>query len=196
MPESASEVCGQAYNPQLGSVTPGFIDRLAACCAHAGELAGDVVRRALVALQTKPTGKRGTPARLNSFTALVMVKFSRASEGRFSIVVEEAYAATRCSTENSACPRDGSRIAVVGRGHVAAATCKQHGGTRAGFLVLFYPATGANFDTACCQACEGGPRLTKRVMALDWAADVPNTEKPAERKAIAQPVHALRDILS
>jgi len=132
--------------------------------------------------------------------AVVIVEFSRTPESQFPIPVEEAYAATKHVVENAAAfGLEGSRIAVVGDGsggNIAAAVtllCKERGGPKIAFQVLFYPITGANFDTASYRIFENGPWLTKRAMQRYWAAYIPNE---AEREVItATPLNATIDQL-
>jgi acetyl esterase len=131
---------------------------------------------------------------------VVIVEFSRAPESRFPTAIEEAYAATKYIADNSASlGLDGSRIAVVGDGsggNIAAAItllCKERGGPRLRFQVLFYPVTAANFETASYRIFERGPWLTKQAMERYWAAYVPNE---ADREAItAAPLKASTDQL-
>jgi acetyl esterase len=132
--------------------------------------------------------------------AVAIVEFSRTPESRFPVAIEEAYAATRYLAENAASlSLDGSRIAVAGDGsggNIAAAVtllCKQRGGPRLSFQVLFYPVTGAEFDTPSYRNFADGPWLTKTAMERFWAAYVPER---AERDAItATPVNATVDQL-
>jgi acetyl esterase len=132
--------------------------------------------------------------------AVVIVEFSRTPESRFPIAIEEAYAATRYIAENSASfGLDGSRIAVVGDGsggNIATAItllCKERGGPRIGFQVLFYPVTGANFETSSYRTFEKGPWLTKQAMEDYWAADIPNK---ADREVVIEtPLSATVDQL-
>ncbi len=132
--------------------------------------------------------------------AVAIVEFSRTPESRFPIAIEEAYAATKYIAENSASLRvDGSRIAVVGDGsggNIAAAItllCKERGGPRINFQVLFYPVPGANCETASYRAFERGPWLTKRAMERYWDAYIPNK---ADREVItAAPLNASADQL-
>jgi acetyl esterase len=131
---------------------------------------------------------------------VVIVEFSRSPESRFPIAIEEAYAATKYIAENPAslCV-DGSRIAVVGDGsggNIAAAItllCKERGGPRISFQVLFYPVTDANCETASYRTFEKGPWLTKQAMEHYWAAYIPNK---VDREVItAAPLNASVDQL-
>jgi acetyl esterase len=113
--------------------------------------------------------------------AVVIVEFSRTPESPFPIAIEEAYAATRYVAENSASfGLDGSRVAVVGDGsggNIATAItllCKERGGPRISFQVLFYPVTDANFETSSYRTFEKGAWLTKQAMEDYWAAYIPN----------------------
>ena len=131
---------------------------------------------------------------------VVIVEFSRPPESRFPIAIEEAYTATKYIAENSASLGvDGSRVAIVGDGgggNIAAAMtllCKERGGPRVSFQVLFYPVIGANFETASYRTFEKGPWLTKRAMEQYWAAYIPNK---VDREAItATPLNATVDQL-
>jgi acetyl esterase len=131
---------------------------------------------------------------------VVVVEFSCTPESRFPIAIEEAYAATKYIADNSASLGvDGSRIAVVGDGsggNIAAAItllCKERGGPRIRFQVLFYPVTGANCETASYRIFEKGPWLTKRAMERYWAAYIPNK---ADRQIVtASPLNASVDQL-
>ena len=132
--------------------------------------------------------------------AVVIVEFSRTPESRFPVAIEEAYAATRYIAENSVSfGLDGSRIAVVGDGsggNIAAAItllCKERGGPRISFQVLFYPVTGANFETNSYRAFEKGPWLTKQAMEDYWTAYIPN--KLDREVATATPLNATVDQL-
>jgi acetyl esterase len=132
--------------------------------------------------------------------AVAIVEFSRTPESRFPIAIEEAYAATRFIAENSApFGLDGSRIAIVGDGtggNIATAItllCKERGGPRISLQVLFYPVTGANFETTSYRTFEKGPWLTKQAMENYWAAYIPNE---ADREAAtATPLNATVDQL-
>jgi len=131
---------------------------------------------------------------------VIIVEFSRTPESRFPIAIEEAYAAAKYIADNSASLGvDGSRIAVAGDGsggNIAAAMtllCKERGGPRLCFQVLFYPVTSANFETASYRTFERGPWLTKRAMERYWAAYIPNK---ADREIItAAPLCASADQL-
>ena len=131
---------------------------------------------------------------------VVIVEFSRTPESRFPIAIEEAYAATKYIADNcDSLGVDGSRIAVVGDGsgaNIAAAItllCKERGGPRLRFQVLFYPVTSANFETASYRAFETGPWLTKQAMERYWAEYAPNE---ADREVItAAPLNASVDQL-
>lgn len=132
--------------------------------------------------------------------AVVIVEFSRTPESRFPVAIEEAYAATRYIAENSASfDLDGSRVAIVGDGsggNIAAAMtllCKERGRPRISFQVLFYPVTGANFETISYRAFEKGPWLTKQSMEDYWAAYIPN--KVDREVATATPLSATVDQL-
>jgi acetyl esterase len=131
---------------------------------------------------------------------VAVVEFSRTPESRFPTAIEEAYAATKYIAENSASfAVDGSRIAVVGDGsggNIAAAVtllCKERGGPKISFQVLFYPVTGANFDTPSYRTFESGPWLTKQAMEHFWAAYIPN--KVDREVVTATPVNASIDQL-
>jgi acetyl esterase len=131
---------------------------------------------------------------------VVIVEFSRTPESRFPVAIEEAYAATKHIAENCvAFGVDGSRVAIVGDGsggNIAAAItllCKQRGGPRLRFQVLFYPATDANFETASYLTFEKGPWLTKQAMEYSWAAYVP--DRADREAAIATPLNATADQL-
>jgi acetyl esterase len=131
---------------------------------------------------------------------VAVVEFSRTPESRFPTAIEEAYAATKYIAENSASfAVDGSRIAVVGDGsggNIAAAVtllCKERGGPKISFQVLFYPVTGANFDTPSYRTFESGPWLTKQAMEHFWAAYIPN--KVDREVVTATPVNASVDQL-
>ncbi len=131
---------------------------------------------------------------------VVIIEFSRSPQSGFPIAIEEAYAATKYVAENAvSLGIDGSRIAVVGDdsgGNIAAAItllCKVRGGPRLRFQVLFYPVTGANFETASYRTFEKGPWLTKHAMEHYWNAYIPNK---ADREIItASPLSASLDQL-
>jgi acetyl esterase len=132
--------------------------------------------------------------------AVVIVEFSRTPESPFPIAIEEAYAATKYVAENSASfGLEGSRIAVVGDGsggNIATAVtllCKERGGPRISLQVLFYPVTGANFETSSYRIFEKGPWLTKQAMEDYWAAYIPN--KLDREVATATPLNATVDEL-
>lgn len=137
---------------------------------------------------------------VGSRATVAIVEFSRSPESGFPIAVEEAYAAIKYVAENGASLGiDGSRIAVVGDdsgGNIAAATtllCKMRGGPRIRLQVLFYPVTGANFETHSYRAFARGPWLTKQAMEHYWAAYMPNK---ADREIItASPLNASVDQL-
>jgi acetyl esterase len=57
MTESTSDVPGQAYHPPLEPATQEFVDEIAASGWPSGELAVGAARAALVAMQSRPTGK-------------------------------------------------------------------------------------------------------------------------------------------
>jgi acetyl esterase len=131
---------------------------------------------------------------------VVIVEYSRTPESRFPIAVDEPYAATRYIAKNSAAfGLDGSRVAAVGDGsggNIAAAITllsKERGGPRICFQVLFYPITGANFETISYRTFEKGPWLTKQAMEDYWAAYIPN--KVDREVATATPLNATVDQL-
>lgn len=131
---------------------------------------------------------------------VALVEFSRTPESRFPVAIEEAYAATKYLAENSTSfAVDGSRIAIVGDGsggNIAAAItllCQQRRGPKISFQVLFYPVTGADFDTPSYRHFANGPWLTKQAMEHFWAAYIPNK---SDREVItATPINATVDQL-
>jgi acetyl esterase len=132
--------------------------------------------------------------------AAVIVEFSRTPESQFPIAIEEAYAATKFIADNSVSFQlDGSRIAIVGDGtggNIATAIallCKERGGPRISFQVLFYPVTDANFETTSYRTFEKGPWLTKQAMENFWTAYIPN--KADRNVATATPLNASVDRL-
>ena len=116
------------------------------------------------------------------------------------MAIEQAYAATehvaRCGKELGL---DSTRLAVVGDsvgGNMAAAVtmlAKERRGPKIAVQVLFYPVTGADFETGSYQHFQDGPWLTRRAMEWFWDAYLPDIE--ARRQITASPVNATLDQL-
>jgi acetyl esterase len=132
--------------------------------------------------------------------AVVFVDYDRAPEVQFPIPLEEAYAATKYVAENgSTLNVDSSRLAVVGDsagGNIATAVTllsKERRGPKISFQLLFYPVTGANFESGSYTQFQDGPWLTKAAMEWFWNAYLP--DKAARRAIFAAPLTATPDQL-
>jgi acetyl esterase len=132
--------------------------------------------------------------------AVVFVDYDRAPEVQFPVPLEEAYAATKYVAENgSTLNVDSSRLAVVGDsagGNIATAVTllsKERRGPKISFQLLFYPVTGANFESGSYTQFQDGPWLTKAAMEWFWNAYLP--DKAARRAIFAAPLTATPDQL-
>jgi acetyl esterase len=133
--------------------------------------------------------------------AVVFVDYDRSPEARYPVAIEQAYAATRYVVDHGADLRiDASRLAVAGDsvgGNMAAALtlmARQRRGPKIAFQVLFYPVTGADFDTASYTRFADGPWLTKRAMRWFWDAYLPDVA--ARKQPTATPLNASLDELA
>jgi acetyl esterase len=133
--------------------------------------------------------------------AVVFVDYDRAPEARYPVAIEQAYAATRYVVDHGASLRlDSTRLAVAGDsvgGNMTAAVtlmAKQRRGPKIAFQVLFYPVTGADFDTASYARFADGPWLTKRAMEWFWDAYLP--DPGARQQPTATPLNATLDQLA
>jgi acetyl esterase len=132
--------------------------------------------------------------------ALVFVEYERSPETRFPVAIEQAYAATEHVARNGReLGIDPMRLAVVGDsvgGNMAAAVtmlAKERRGPKIAFQVLFYPVTGADFETASYRNFQDGPWLTRRAMQWFWDAYLPDVA--ARRQITASPLNATLDQL-
>jgi acetyl esterase len=137
---------------------------------------------------------------VTAHAAVVFVLYNRPPEAAFPLPIEEAYAATAYIAEHAASLNlDGSRLAVVGDGaggNIAAAVAilaNQRRRPKLGLQVLFYPITGASFDTPSYLEWCHGPWLTRNDMEWLWSVYVPRAD--ARKAATATPVGATTDEL-
>jgi acetyl esterase len=108
--------------------------------------------------------------------AIVFVNYTPSPEAKYSVPVEQAYAATKWIAENCHTINvDSSRLAIVGDsvcGNMAAAVtliAKERGGVpKINYQLLFYPVTDANFDTSSYNAYQDGYFLTREAMKWFW----------------------------
>ena len=70
---------------------------------------------------------------------------------------------------------------------------KERGGPKIAFQVLFYPVTGANFETGSYNTFADGPWLTRPAMEWFWNAYLPDVA--ARRQITATPLNASLDQL-
>ena len=89
---------------------------------------------------------------------------------------------------------DGKRIAVGGDsagGYLAivmALLAKERQGPKLAFQLLFYPVTGADFDTESYRRFQDGPWLTREAMRWFWEQYLPDKAQRADM--LASPVNA------
>jgi len=115
--------------------------------------------------------------------AVVVVEYSRSPEVQFPVANEEAYFATKYVAENGpALNIDPSRIALAGdsaggnMATVVSILASEHGGPAISSVVLFYPVTDANFDTASYRQFADGYFLTRDAMKWFWDNYLPPGE--------------------
>ncbi|HEY9386481.1 MAG TPA: alpha/beta hydrolase [Nitrososphaeraceae archaeon] len=113
--------------------------------------------------------------------AVVFVNYTPSPEAKYPVPIEQAYAATKWVAENGQTINvNSSRLAVVGDsvgGNMATAVAllaKERRGPPISFQVLFYPVTGANFDTPSYIAYQDGYFLTREAMKWFWDNYVSN----------------------
>jgi acetyl esterase len=130
-----------------------------------------------------------------SHAAVVFVNYTPSPEAKYPQSIEEAYAATKYIAQNGKQMRLDTRyMAVVGDsvgGNMAIATAllaKERGGPKIDYLVVFYPVTDANFNTASYKQFAEGPWLSKAAMEWFWDAYAPNLSD--RKKPTASPLQA------
>ncbi|AAM06007.1 TPA: alpha/beta hydrolase [Methanosarcina acetivorans] len=132
--------------------------------------------------------------------AVVFVNLTLSPEAKYSVQIEEAYAATKYIAENGKeFNLDTSRLAVAGDsvgGNVAAAVsllAKERGGPKIVYQVLFYPVTDTNFGAPSYRKYSTDIWLTREAMKCFW--DNYFSEKEARRQPTAFPLKASDDQL-
>lgn len=115
--------------------------------------------------------------------AVVFVEYSRSPEVRFPVANKEAYFATQFVADNArALGIDPSRLAVAGdsaganMATVTAMIAAERGGPALSSAVLFYPVTGADFDTASYIEFFEGCFLTRDAMRWYWDQYLPDAD--------------------
>jgi acetyl esterase len=145
-------------------------------------------------------GGFGTHSRLlheiavGSEAAVVFVEYSLSPEVRFPVANEEAYFATKYVAENGPSLNiDPTRIALAGdsaggnMATVVSMLAKERGGPAISSVVLFYPVTDTDFETASYEEFADG-FLTRDAMKWFWNNYLPDTE--ARRHPHASPLRA------
>lgn len=118
--------------------------------------------------------------------SVVFVNYSLSPEAKYPTAIEEGYLVTKYVSDNGKSLNiDSSKLAVAGDsvgGNMAAAItlmCKERGGPKIDFQVLFYPVTEANFDTESYKKFETKHFLSREAMKWFWNQ---YTSNDAERK--------------
>jgi acetyl esterase len=126
---------------------------------------------------------------------VVFVKYTPAPEAQYPTQNEETYAVFEWLARNAAeIGADPARVALVGDsvgGNMVAALTlmsAERRGPRATAQVLFYPVTGARFDTESYERYADGPWLTRAAMRWFWDAYLPDESRRSE--ATASPLEA------
>jgi len=132
--------------------------------------------------------------------AVIVVDFDRSPEAKFSIAIEQAYAATKYVVEHAEeWNLDGSRIAVVGDsagGNIATVVsllARDRGGPNLALQVLFYPNTDSNLDSPSYLQFAEGYYLARADMQWFWDQYLP--DKSARNTPLASPLRASVDQL-
>ncbi len=107
--------------------------------------------------------------------AVVFVNYSLSPEAKYPTAIEESYLVTKYVSENSKSLNiDPSKLAIAGDsvgGNMSAAVtmlCKERGGPRIDFQLLFYPVTEANFETGSYNQFQTKHFLSKDAMKWFW----------------------------
>ena len=117
--------------------------------------------------------------------AVVFVDYARSPEAKYSVAIEQVYAATKWIAEHGASISvDTSRLVMVGDsvgGNMVAVTtllAKQRGGPQIDFQVLLYPVTDANFeDQSYREFGADGYWLSREAMQWCWDSYAPESER-------------------
>lgn len=127
--------------------------------------------------------------------AIVFVNYTPSPEAKYPTAIEEAYGATTyIAKHGEELNLDTSFLAIAGDsvgGNMAIATAllaKERKGPKIDYLMLFYPVTDSNFETASYNEFADGPWLTKAAMKWFWDAYEPNLE--ARKKSTLSPLQA------
>jgi acetyl esterase len=112
---------------------------------------------------------------------VVFLDYDRAPEHRYSVAIDEAYAATCYVAQHpEEFEVDATRLVVAGDsvgGNMATVVCllaRQRSGPGIAGQLLFYPVTNADFDTASYKQFANGPWLTLRAMQWFWDQYLPD----------------------
>lgn len=105
----------------------------------------------------------------------VFVNYTPSPEAQYPVAINQAYAATKWVAEHgSEIKVDGKRLAVAGNsvgGNMAAVVslmAKEKGTPALRYQVLFWPVTGATFDTGSYTEFAEGHFLTRNMMKWFW----------------------------
>jgi acetyl esterase len=134
---------------------------------------------------------------------VVFVDYTPAPDAQYPVQNEQAYAALEWALTNaSEIGTDPARVALFGDsvgGNMAAALtlmAKERRGPKLAAQVLFYPVTGARFDTDTYETYAEGPWLTREAMRWFWDCYLPDEERRWEVTAspVTAPLELLRDL--
>jgi acetyl esterase/lipase len=132
--------------------------------------------------------------------AAVFVEYTPIPDAVFPTQLEQCYSAAQWIVDNgSEHGLDSTRMAVAGNsvgGDMSAALMlmtKDRGGPRFRLQVLFFPATGTNFDTDSYQDFESGRFLSRAFMKFGW--DIYAPDAATRSNPYAAPIVASLDQL-
>lgn len=122
--------------------------------------------------------------------AVVFVQYDPSPEAQYPVPLEQAYAAIEHVASNAAefgIDPDGFVVAGDSVGGnmatVMAMFSRERGGPKIIFQLLFYPVTGADFDTGSYKEFADGPWLTRKAMQWFWDQYSPDAAKRKDRHA-------------
>lgn len=132
--------------------------------------------------------------------AVVYIDYSRSPEAKFPVALEECYQVTKYVAENAKSLNiDPARLAIGGDsvgGNMAAATtilCKERGGPRIDFQLLFYPVTDASFETESYK--KFGTKHFLSLEAMKWFWDQYTTAETDRKSPTVSPLQASTELL-
>ena len=122
----------------------------------------------------------------------VFVNYTPSPEASYGVAINQAYAATKWVAEHGAEIKvDGKRLAVAGNSvggnmaTVVALMAKDKGGPKLRAEILFWPVTGANFETDSYKQFAEGHFLTRNMMKWFW--DNYTTDAAKRKEITASP---------